>query len=164
MLGVLGGFVGLVSVDAPRRRRAVVMHRRERQVLGLDSGFLGDALGKLLPDRRWHSNQFPGENGGLPRSIAEDDGARVDMVVNSLKPSLRSAYPLIGSAASAAGVISILAAPAWSVPVSAASAGRTKAPSRRTARNNEIIYCSSWAGSGWGRACSVRCPSGVARC
>jgi hypothetical protein len=51
-----------------------------------------------------------------------------------LKPSLRSAYPLIGSAASAEGVMSTFAAPATNVPLSAAAVSRSDVPIKRIAR------------------------------
>src|SRR5438046_7150763 len=56
-----------------------------------------------------------------------------------LNPSLRSAYPLIGSAASADGVMSTLAAPACKPALSARSARGSDAMARRTARNGQII-------------------------
>src|SRR2546421_4159081 len=56
-----------------------------------------------------------------------------------LKPSLRSAYPLIGSAASADGVMSTLAAPAWSAAFSACNARGNDAITRRTTRTGQII-------------------------
>src|SRR5215469_7652239 len=57
----------------------------------------------------------------------------------SLKPSLRSAYPLMGSAASAEGVMSTLAAPARSVSPAAPRGMTSDAPINRIARNPQVI-------------------------
>src|SRR2546429_5702446 len=59
-----------------------------------------------------------------------------------LKPSLRSAYPLIISPASAEGVMSTFAAPASNVPLSAAAASRSDVPIKRIARTRSEEHTS----------------------
>jgi hypothetical protein len=68
----------------------MIVDGREQEVLGANAQFSGDLLRDFRPYRVGDKDQFPGHQRDLRRSVVQNDGARINMVVN-LFESLGSA-------------------------------------------------------------------------